>query len=210
MDDHIKSITELLSHNNWSKNDILRIMIAFRHILEEKGFQSKYPYLNLYANWALHTKISNSITAFRILELLTNAMIAHNANPNEGTWINDAVIEGLSLHLLKTDIENLSDELGVNRMLLSERENWKKFVQFLVTYELQRKPVQFPKKIKGKIKKIFDSIQEKANKTLSRNNAVLGISFLDYQGKLCWKIDTAETIRKGVKVIGPIGIFLKK
>ncbi|MBI2474856.1 hypothetical protein HYV69_00295 [Candidatus Uhrbacteria bacterium] len=207
MEDHIKNITELLSHSNWSKNDILRIMTAFRHIIEEKGFQSKYPYLNLYANWALHTKISGSITAFRILELLTDAVIAHNKNPNEGTWINDAVIEGLSLHLLKTNIENLCDELNISRALLSERANWKKFVQFLVTYELQRKPVQFPQNMKGKTKKIFDSIQEKASKTPSRNNAILGVSFLDYNGTLCWEINTEETIRKGFRIIGPIGIL---
>ena len=207
MDDHIKNITDLLSRNNWSKNDVLRIMTAFRHIIEERNFQSKYPYLNLYANWALHTKISSSITAFRILELLTDAMIAHNSNPNQGTWINDAVIEGLSLHLLKTDIENLCDELNINRTLLSDRKNWKKFVQFLVTYELQKKPVQFPKNMKGKTKKIFDSIQTKASKTPSRNNAILGVSFLDYQGTLCWKIDTEETIRKGATLIGPIGIL---
>ena len=80
-------------------------------------------------------------------------------------------------------------------------------MQFLVTYELQRKPVQFPKTMKGKTKEIFDSIQQKASVTPSRNNAILGVSFLDYKGTLCWKIDTEETIRKGVTLIGPIGIL---
>lgn len=207
MNDCIKNIADLLSNTNWSKNDILRIMTAFRQIIEKKGFQSKYPYLNLYANWAVHTEISRSITAFRILELLTDAMIIHNTNPASQPWINDAVIKGLSLHKFKKDIEDLCDELGIDRNILSQRENWKKFVQFLVTYELQSKPVKFPQKMKGKTKKIFDSIQNKASKTPSKNNAILGVSFLDYNGTLCWKIDTEETIRKGVTLIGPIGIL---
>ena len=207
MDDHVKNIANLLSNTNWSKNDILRIMTDLRHIIEEKGFQSKYPYLNLYANWTLHPKISGSITAFRILELLTDAMISHNSDPTNGTWLNDAMIEGLSLHKLKKDIEDLCDAFGINRRILSQRENWKKFIQFLVTYELQRKPVQFPQKMEGMTKEIFDSIQIKASKVSSKNNAILGVSFLDFNGTLCWKIDTEETIQKGITVVGPIGIL---
>lgn len=207
MNIYLDKITEVLSHNNWSKNDILRLMIAFRHIIEERNIQAKYPYLNLYANWVVHTEISKSITAFKILELLTDAMIKHNENPNEGIWINDAVIEGLSLRLLKANIKDLCHELSIKSELLNERDNWKKFVQFLVSYELREKPIKFPKKLTDKAKDIFDSIQNKANKTASKNNAVLGVSFLEYNGVLYWKIDTEETIEKDVKVIGPIGIL---
>ena len=119
MDDYIKNIIGIFSQTQWSKNDILRIMTAFRQIIEHQGIQSKYPYLNLYANWVVHPKIDKSITAFRILELLTDAMIAHNENPTKGTWINDAVIEGLSLHKLKDDIEKLCDEFNINKSIIS-------------------------------------------------------------------------------------------
>lgn len=203
----MKNIAAIFVTTDWQKNDMLRVMTAFRHIIEGEKKQSTYPYLNLYASWVVHPEISDSITALKILELLTDAIIAHNENSSVGKWINDVIIDALSFHKLKTDIENLCDELSIKRDILGEHANWKKFVQFLVTYELQRKPIKFPQRMKPKTKKIFDSIHNKVSKTSSKIGAVLGLSFLDYKNTLCWKIDTEWTIQKGVTLMGPIGVL---
>lgn len=201
MSKHENQLKGLLLRTNWAENDILRIITSLRHIIENQELQYKYKYLNLYCNWVLHPEISKSTTAFEILELLTDSIIAHNKNPLEGKWLNDAIIEGLSLHKLLEDIINLCKELHfVN--VLEDFGNWKKFASMLIC-ELIDKPIKFPKVISNKtIANIYNSIQTKDS-----DNAVLGISFIIENDKICWRIDTKITIEKNITFIGPMAII---
>lgn len=205
-----QTISDILSRSDWTQDNILRIMIAFRHILEEKKLESKYPFLNLYCDWVLHPEISRSTTGFKILEFLTDAMIAHNSNPKKSKWINDAINEIISLHKFKENIETLCQELNINRDVLINKENWKKFVQLLIIYELQKKPIKFSDNLKGKARYIYDSIQSKASKSGYKGNAILGISFTTHQGNIYWKIDTEESIKNGLTIVGQIVIIDQK
>lgn len=207
MNPYTKNVSDVLSKSNWTPDNILRIMTAFRHILEEKKLQSKYPFLNLYCDWVLHPEISRSPVGLKILEFLTDTMIAQNSNPKKSKWINDAINEILSLHKLKENIEALCDELNISKNVLINKENWKKFVQLLIVYELQKKPIKFSASLKGKAKSIYDSIQQKANKSGHKYNAILGISFTIYQENICWKIDTAESIQKEQIILGNVVII---
>jgi hypothetical protein len=192
-----------LSNTNWTENDILRIVTSLRHIIEEQKFQGKYKYLYFYCNWVLHPEISKSSTAFEILELLTDSMIAHNKNPLKGKWINDAIIEGLSIHKLQIDIINLCKEIHVVNVL-EDFNNWKKFALMLFC-ELIDKPIRFPNVINNKIiKDFYDSIQKKAKNI---DDAVLGISFTIDNNRIFWRIYTKTSIEKNLRVIGPMAII---
>lgn len=53
---------------------IIKLIVLIRETIEFENAQSKYPTLNLYCNWRLHTQISGSATAYRMLLKITESI----------------------------------------------------------------------------------------------------------------------------------------
>ncbi|MCL5010685.1 MAG: hypothetical protein M1127_00520 [Patescibacteria group bacterium] len=203
LDTNLERIKSEIQQNSWNNKDIVSLMNFFRHILESSKSQGKYKYINLYSNWVFHTEITKNSVAMDILDILTDSMIKHNVNPKDGKWVNDAIIEGLSLHLLREEILSFSKEFNLGTDVnIYEFNNWKNFAVSLIK-ELLNKPL---KVIQNKT--IYNNLIDKANKSGYIGNAVLAIYFwVDNNGIVHWKIDTPESLRKGVSVIGPMSII---
>lgn len=214
MDIHLQRLQLILSNSSWSEDSILRAMSSFRHIIEEKGIQKEYEYLNLYCNWTLHPEIDKSSKGFDILQSLSNAFTEHNSNPNGPKWIGDQVIESLSLHKLKEDIERFCDELKINKELISSKEGWEQFVTFLIINELQNKPIKIPEELGKKMGiKITESLKDENDNTVLEISYIL-FDFVDKNNqstrKICWNIVTPTTKRKNITLLGPIAIIDQK
>jgi len=203
LDKNLESIKAEIQKGSWSNKDIVSLMNSFRHVLELGKSQIKYKHINLYSNWVFHTEITKNSTAMGILDILTDSMIKHNTNPNNGKWVNDAIIEGLSLHLLREEVLLFSKDfnLGTN-INIYEFDNWKNFAVSLIK-ELLDKPLRTDQN-----NAIYNNLIDKAKKSGYIGNAVLGISFLvNNNGFVYWKIDTPETLRKDVTLVGPMSII---
>src|ERR1035437_6578522 len=111
---YAKEIEETLQKATLTKANITYVMAQFRLLIEENNLQEKYKFLNLYCNWTLHTQITGSKTAYRILEYLTDSLISHNKDVKNAKHINDAIIEGLSIHKLLIDVINIGQEYTIN------------------------------------------------------------------------------------------------
>ena len=193
-------IEEICANGNLNKSNVIHLLSNLRQIIEEHTAQSQYPVLNLYCNWVLHPIISGSNTAFRILEQLTDAMIAHNSD--QGTqWINDAVIEGMQLHVLQLEILEFSRKYNIAVEILKSEFFWRVFAKILLDI-LCDKPLVFPKKLKDKAKDIHDRIVIKAHMSGNMVNGVMSVWFENIDGKHYWSINTLAKTKTELKIMG--------
>ncbi len=63
---------------NFSDNDAISMMVFTRELLEKSKDKSKFPVLNLFCNWTVHTELEGSISAYRILAAITDIFLSTN------------------------------------------------------------------------------------------------------------------------------------
>lgn len=210
MDNLLYEIEESFKSNKFIKSDIVNIMINFRLFLEKNKIQLQYKYLNLYCNWVVHNEISQSQTAFNILELLTDSMINHNSGKDNFKWINDAIIEGLGFHNVQSEIIEIGKRFSADFKIIENNIFWRRFGATLLKILIDR-PIIFPKNIiNRKTKNIYDSICKKAKASGSLVNGVISIKLVEYDKKICWSIETLETKNTTINIIGPMAIITKE
>jgi len=203
----LDELQDIFTSDRLTKSDLVNAMVNFRLVIENENLQGTYQILNLYCNWTVHNQISASKVAFRILEEITNSMIAHDENSSESQWINDAVIEGMSLHKLQLEILDFSNRFGINLSIFSKKGFWIAFGKMLLTRLIDR-PLAFPDNINNRdIKKIYDSIVQKANASGALINGVVAISFLKFGNHIHWKMTTLGTKDPTIDIVGPMFII---
>lgn len=203
----LKELEYTFSSGVLSNSELVSVMVNFRLIIEEDNLQSNYPILNLYCNWTVHHKISRSNIAYRILEEITDSMIAHNNNPKESQWINDAIIEGMRLHKLQTEILDFSNSLGIDLKILSNRKFWTDFGNQLLSILIDR-PLAFPDNLThSRASSIYDSIVRKANESENLLNGVISISFFLLYNKVHWKIVTLDPKMANIDIVGQMVVI---
>lgn len=175
---YIKEIEYVFRNTLWSKSDVFYIMGQFRLIIEDNNLQEKYNYLNLYCNWTLHTEISGSATAYGILKEISDELNNQAINPENSKWLNDAVIEGLSLHKLLKDIINIGKEYNIRGIdKFNKIQVWKLFAKKLINI-LSQKPLKFPDSLKSKLisKSIILCVEKNKTKEQKAENIIVQIN----------------------------------
>jgi hypothetical protein len=154
-------------------SDIVHMMVLIRVLMEEHNLQSKYRYLNLYCNWVVHPKLSQSVVCLRILEDLTDVLIKYTSLPPEhefrhGSFIDDLhaeVNEALGIQKLRSDILNLFADFSLPGDGLRNSDVWKDFSLLLISNLFER-TVEFPEVVDiarhKRVRAIYDSIHRKA------------------------------------------------
>lgn len=139
-------LNQVFSQNAYTLQNIVYAMHCARKLIEVNNFATTYPTLNLYCNWCLHTSISQSNVAYRIL-LEINQAIANEIQPG-ATWINDAIIEGTKLHVLSEEIVAFGSTLNIpNAAKFSHLPDWKIFA-FMLIKHLYDTPIELPGNIR--------------------------------------------------------------
>lgn len=192
----------------FTTNDLIASMVNFRMVIEKNNLQEKYKYLNLYCNWTVHTKLSSSITGYRLLEEITDSFI-ENFNYTGVKWVAPATVEILSLHNLHLDILNFSSAFKIDLLIFIDENFWWNFTHLLL-FNLLDRPIQFPENIlnykKSKAKDIYDSIHLKATSTGYIRAGVKEICFTLHEDSIYYQITALD----GVRFIGRMMLVTQK
>lgn len=164
MSNVLQELRKLFGQAGLSKSDMINVMSQTRILIEENRLQSDYPYLNLYCNWCLHSKLKRSITCYRILEKITEILVNHNA-PNARIH---EVSNAISIPKLRKDFIGLFEKFQLPTVIFQDRNIWKSIFGIISSIILDR-PIEFPspKQLskKHKVKAIYDSMHKIATGT---------------------------------------------
>lgn len=206
----LKELERIINAPSINKGEVVNAMVNMRMILEGQNLKSQFPILNLYCNWTLHTKIDGSNIAFRILENITDSMIAHNTDPKNAQNFSDAVIEGLNLHKLQLEIIALGAIFGADLSKLKIYNRWWVFGALLLQILIER-PLKFPSTItKLEARKIFDSIEMKTTNSGRLVNGVIELFFVQEGDEIYWSIKTLNYVNKAIDIVGLMAIITQE
>ncbi len=186
-----KTINEELSKYHWTHPEVSFIMTQFRILLEEENLKEQYKFLNLYCNWTLHTEITKSFIGYEILLSISDSIIRHNKKPNHGKWISDAIIEGISLHKVLSEILEIGQQYSIpNINKFNNIIIWTTFATTLVELIFER-PVKFPSPQTKHSKKAFETMREQSQKAKDPTAIITELRFYgiqEMQHKYCFEI----------------------
>jgi len=160
-----EEIRELLARPALSKTDVTHLVTRVRIVLEERGWKQRYPHLNFYCNWALHSRLSGSALCYTILEQMTDALLAYDSGDSKA--IERKVGEILSIEQLRSGFIDLLGELDLPVGAFLERSVWRRLYGQVASLIVD-KPLTFPsgkalaKKGNRKIRAIYDRVQDRA------------------------------------------------
>src|SRR5215831_6831814 len=122
---------ELLSAEPWTEKRVVYFLVQIRRILEqEKKLKKKYPALNFFCCWAVHSKAKGG-GAERILKRFDDAHLY--LAQSDSNSIPDQVIQTLgttmSLRKFYTDVESFLGERNLPTSILEIRQRWLEFLE---------------------------------------------------------------------------------
>jgi hypothetical protein len=116
---------------------VVYIIACVRKLIEFENAQQTYPALNFYCNWALHTKLSNSAEASRIVAVFDRAESfltqVHAAEPGQQIsntapdWMGELNKE-IALENFKSEFQQFCEARNVNGRLLLDERLWLRFL----------------------------------------------------------------------------------
>ncbi|MFW0714430.1 hypothetical protein [Pedobacter sp. N23S346] len=159
-------------------SDLESLMVNIRLVLEIEKLKEKYNILNLYCNWCMHAKIQDSITVYRILEYITQAIISYEQNPDDSEWIHDAVINGLKFHELQLEIIDFIKRFSLDIEMFSNDDFWKGIGRSLIDNLIERQITLNLKTKNQKFLSIYERIVKIANDSNKPSFAVMSLEFI--------------------------------
>lgn len=184
--------------------DLESLMLNIRLVLEAEDLKEKYKILNLYCNWCMHSSIEESITAYRILENITQSIISNNQDPENSKWIHDAIIEGLKFHQLQYEILDFIDHFNLDIKMFSEDGFWKGFGAILI-HNLIERPIRLNNKTnKKKLKEILERIITMSEEKNQLQFAVFSLEFIYINLQQFFRILTGIAPDKQTEILGEL------
>lgn len=105
----------IFSQNNWS--NVNSIFIAFRKLIEIQSLSKKYPTINFYADWLVHSKIDRNPSVYELLHRINVGFHGKNVIYIEDKKFNDyinVVIDALELNKLQMEIIDFMHFFQIN------------------------------------------------------------------------------------------------
>lgn len=170
----IDEISELLKKNYLSVSDINFFMSNVRIYMEENKISEQYKHLNLYCNWCFHSKLSQSMVGFRILEMCSS-IFEKNKYDRSANLIISSISDALSTNKLKSEGSCLLKSMNLSPLIFEVPIIWNGFLGTLMRIILNR-PITFPsyRSIQNnpKYKKIYERWLASTSEAGFRINAV--------------------------------------
>lgn len=190
--------TTLELYPSIGENDIRSLMILVRKCLERmpESERSQYLVLNLFCNWAVHTKITQSTTGLRILARINDILVKVKDINDLPKEMSDAI----GFAALYSEFKLFFKQEGI-AYDMSDKNIWRCIIIHLIEiiYDV---PIAFPHvtQLKNTAKKIYNQIKQHPIKpgfgvisiTLSKvDNSVYGINKTG--SIICLKVLTENT-----------------
>jgi len=125
-----------------SEDEVRSLMILVRKRLEFEAdaTRSQYLTLNLFCNWAAHTKITQSITGLRVLARINDALVKSKNSP--GAEVQADVSRAIGFDVLRSEFGLFLHTFGIKHKL-SDKRIWAVFLAHLIEI-IQDVPLAFP------------------------------------------------------------------
>jgi hypothetical protein len=131
--------------------ELIEVMRLLRLLVEQQKLRDSHPPVALYCDWLLHGEIDRHEIAIEILKKMHMALVAYDQTHNTS-----GVSSALSLAQLRAEILLIFIKQSVSTNLMDSFANWNTFSGALLQ-DLRDRPLQLPKKPKGKTKKKMDN-----------------------------------------------------
>jgi hypothetical protein len=105
---------------------VVYILVELRKMLEHDGKKKQYPVLNMYGNWAVHTKLSGSDIADRIVRLC-DQVTYRKINENVDIDIENEFVAFFDESLLRRELQAFLEEIGLPTEICTDTAKWHDF-----------------------------------------------------------------------------------
>ena len=194
--------------------DVRALMILVRKLLDLMPQSDQQPFLitRLFANWAVHVKITKSNTGLRVLSAINDALVTFKSAAT------DELITGISKEIgfsaLRREMKLFFDANGIDDTIVSDNHLWAIFINHLIDI-IRDVPLSFPpiSALNKTERKIYDQIARNPIK-LGAGVVAIQISNVDYPafgakdtGKImCIVIRTEDT----TTIVVPLSLDVKQ
>jgi hypothetical protein len=137
------------------REDVCFLMVQARHLIEASGTPERYPVVNFYADWSVHTALDRSPVCFEALRDITRA-IAENMAPTSPD-LTSQISRIIGFPKLRRELMALFLANNLSVVVFEFYENWKGFVMFL-RWHLAGQPIGFPVKPTGAARRIREEM----------------------------------------------------
>jgi hypothetical protein len=165
-----------------SSSDLLEIMRLTRLLVEHQKSRPSYPHVALYCDWVQHGSIDRHETAWKIIELMHEAVAQHD----NGLSI-VAVSEALSLAQLRQEMLVLFLSNSVRTEILDSYQNWRSFVGILLQ-DLCHRPLALPDVPRKKDEKSIRALIKRMAAKLPQGIWPVSLTILEQEERIRWRL----------------------
>lgn len=200
--DRIKKWLERVSKNSYmEREDICFLMVQARHLIENSK-RNKYPTVEFYSDWMVHTKLDRSEVSLLVLQNITKVISENWSRPDQN--IVDEVSKVIGLSNLRSELVILFQENELPVELFSIYKNWEDIVGLLI-YFLINKPLIFPEEEKVRSKGLKKIIREILNLEKPANFWIENLTMIAIKDVPHWCLELGGD-KRTTKIIGLLTI----
>jgi len=107
----------------FSSSDAISMMVLTRELLEKTKKMDKYPTLNMFCNWTVHTELEGSISAYKILSAVSDILLSTD-DPNRRAQL---ISQELSSAKLRQEIISLYRINRISTHIFESAASWTMF-----------------------------------------------------------------------------------
>jgi len=179
--DLITKIKKTLSKKeSLEEPDVRSLMIIARKLLDQMPPPDQQPFLiiRLFANWAVHNKITQSNTGLRILSAINDTLVKFKSVNTDTLRV--GISQEIGFTALRREMKLLFDHIGIDDTIISDNNVWAIFVNHLIEI-IRDVLLSFPhlSSLNNTKRKIFDQIAKNAIKP-GTGVISIQISIVDY------------------------------
>lgn len=133
----IEKVNRELTKDITSEVQVVYIMAEIRKLLERDRTKPAYPSLNFYCNWALHTRLSNSDVADKVVgafdraaqfDAQVNSVAAGQTVPNLDWTLLEQLNATIELEAFYIELKAFAQAYGISGKLLTDDVEWLTFM----------------------------------------------------------------------------------
>jgi hypothetical protein len=143
----VEKLHPVLTQPIETEMQVVYILVELRKLLEHDGNKDLYPVLNFYGDWVVHTKLSSSRVADRIVRLFDEVM-HRKVNDTIDLRLEEEAVSFFNETLLREQLRTLLGSVGLPTELCTNDTNWhdfrKKLAGVIEDAPLELKPSKTP------------------------------------------------------------------
>ena len=177
---------------NFSDNDAISMMVFTRELLEKSKNKSKFPVLNLFCNWTVHTELEGSISAYRILAAITDIFLSTNDQDERAHLIS----QELSSTQLRQELIKLYTTYRIPTHIFESAATWTMFGRHFFKAILGKRLRYPPNPSENpRSNSIYNAMLEKAGSRI--NEAALSLKlqtgFPKMENRIFWVVECFDS-----------------